>query len=112
MGNYDTLGLARLIRQEIKKDFAIKFFTGNLRDTVNLWASRDGHIVRIPAKMYHIGTFKREGVLKFIGGSYASKVATSGGFSKIHKDYDIRAIMSAAHIWAAINNLQIEIIER
>lgn len=112
MGNYDTLGLARLIRKNIKANFAIKHFSGNLMDTVNIWASKSGYVVRIPAKMYHIGTFKHEGVLKFIGGSYASKVAFTGGFSKFHKDYDINAINDAIYAWAAINHLQIEIMEK
>ncbi len=101
--------LARLIDDYVKEDFMFKFFTGNLRDTTYVKPSVKGYSVFIPAKMYHITTYKKTGVLTYIGGSYASKVSKTGGFSGTHKDYEKRAIEQAVQVWASKYNLNIEI---
>jgi|LSQX01.3.fsa_nt_gb hypothetical protein len=101
--------LAQFIENNVKQDFVIKFLSGNLRDTTFIRANQKGYSVHIPAKMYHIGTWKKTGAISYISGSYASKVATSGGFSKTHKDYDINAIEMAIHTWASKHNLNIVI---
>ena len=93
--------LAILIQEELKKEFETVHFTGNLMNTIKIYKTDKGWNVDIPAERYLFSEYVRKGVLiKYgHGGSYASKINTTGGFSGKHKGYVERCIDAAVIKW-------------
>ena len=93
--------LVKLIVENFKKEFFTVHFTGNLMDTIEIHQTEDGIAVEIPAMRYSFEKWEKEGVIVPYekGGSYASQVDKTGGFSGKHKGYVDKCIDLAISQW-------------
>lgn len=93
--------LALFIQEEVKKEFSFLHFSGNLMNTITINKTKNGWEVDIPAEMFSISDYKKKGVIIKIpgGGSYASLINTTGGFSGKHKGYVEECISKAINKW-------------
>ena len=104
--------LANLIINNLKKDFDFVYLSHNLADTIYLEETENGLQIHIPAKMYDLGLYEKERVIKCTGrGSYANEVELYGGFSGKHRNYVLRAINDAIRVWANSKNINLERID-
>lgn len=90
--------LAEYLEKWLKYDFTYIHLSRNLMDTITVTKRDDGkgYTVSIPAQIYDMKLYKQKGVVVYKGtGSYASKVNTTGGHSKLHKHYVEKAIQRA-----------------
>ncbi len=102
--------LAEIIHDQLEEEFAEVFLSGNLRDTAKIGVTPNGAMVEIPAKMYDLMQFRKEGVIIYTGeGSYAQQVDITGGFSGLHKGYIDKRIERAIAWWARKNNLNVRV---
>ena len=95
------LDLAKLIVQSLQKEFQIVHYTGNLMNTIKIIETENGVAVEIPAERYLFSTYRKKGVIipYGFGGSYASEIDETGGFSGKHKGYVERCIDEAIARW-------------
>ena len=101
--------LAEKIKKYIKKDFEETHLSGNLMENIYVTLTDKGIDIEIPAEMYDINKFLKEGVVVYTGeGSYAEQVDEIGGFSKKHKNYVEIAIRKALKEWIAENNFKVK----
>lgn len=92
--------LAEKIKEYIKKDFAEVHLSKNLMDTISVYATEKGFNIDIPAEIYDIDKFFKEGVIVYTGeGSYAEAVNKEGGWSKTHVGYVEFSIKRAILDW-------------
>lgn len=104
--------LANLIINNLKKDFDFIYLSHNLADTIYLEETENGLQIHIPAKMYDLGLYEKERVIKYTGkGSYANEVELYGGFSGKHRNYVLRAINDAIRVWTNSQNINLERID-
>lgn len=107
MTKRDAELLANYIIQEIKEEFSIIHFSGNLKDTILLEETEDGYDVVITAQLYDVEYFEQHGVIVYDReGSYASEVDKKGGFSRKHRGYINRCINTAIDKWMADNQYE------
>jgi hypothetical protein len=105
--------LSIMIMNEIKADFEVIFYSGNLRDTLYVEPTGNGVKVVIEAEMYDLLQYKKNSVIIYTGeGSYANEVDIKGGFSGKHQDYVIRSIQNGITQWFLKYNLQGVVNER
>jgi hypothetical protein len=105
--------LANMIYDRIKGDFEWVFYSGNLRDTVEIKKVENGFNIIVNADMYDIPIYNQTNVIVYTGeGSYAEAVNKQGGFSKKHTRYIERAIQSAVMSWMLKYNLKGSVSER
>ena len=99
--------LALIIIELIKQEFKIKHLSMNLVNTLKVYRTEsDSWVVEIPAEMYDISKFKKDGSIIYTKkGSYASKVNDTGGFSGTHNNYIDRCINKALQIWMSKNGI-------
>lgn len=103
------LDLANKIKKYIKQDFEETHLSGNLMENINVTLTSKGISIEIPAEMYDIKKFLREGVIVYTGeGSYAEQVDEVGGFSRKHKNYVEIAIRKALREWLTENNFKVK----
>lgn len=95
------LDLAELIVQSLQKEFEIVHYTGNLMNTIKIIETENGVAVEIPAERYLFSAYRKKGVIVpyGFGGSYASKIDKTGGFSGKHKGYVEKCINEAITKW-------------
>lgn len=100
--------LAELIADNIKKEFADVHYTGNLAATIKIYQTENGWAVEIPAERYSFAEYQKAGVIVPYekGGSYASSINKTGGFSGKHKGYVEKCIEAAIHQWMTRNHIQ------
>lgn len=92
--------LSDYIIEYLKEDFETIHLSQNLADTIIVSETQEGFRIEIPAEMYDIAKFRKEGVVVYTGGgSYAEEVNKTGGFSKLHKGYVENAIIQAIQRW-------------
>lgn len=105
------LELAKLIHRELVDEFSTVYLSGNLRDTIKVSYDGKSATVEIPAEMYDLKLFKKEGAIIYTGqGSYAEAVNKKGGFSKSHTNYVERAIELAIFTWMKNNGIKGKIV--
>lgn len=93
--------LTDYIIENIKADFEVVHLSGNLRDTIVVSKTANGFSIEIPAQIYNLPLFRKEGVVVYTGvGSYAQEVNKTGGFSHKHIGYVELAIYNAIERWA------------
>ena len=99
--------LAEKIKQKIINDFKEVHLSQNLMNTLSVSSTPTGFLVDIPAEIYDLAKYYKEGVIIYTGaGSYAEDVDINGGFSGKHKDYIERAILESVSEWLAENELR------
>ena len=100
--------LGEFIIDEIKVEFERVHLSMNLVNTLNLYQAANGNwVVEIPADIYDIELFRRDGVIIYTGeGSYANRINASGGFSGYHKDYVTKCISKAIDKWKLYYNMK------
>ena len=99
--------LAEKIKQKIINDFKEVHLSQNLMNTISVSSTPTGFLVDIPAEIYDLAKYYKEGVIIYTGaGSYAEDVDINGGFSGKHKDYIERAILESVSEWLAENELR------
>ena len=99
--------LAEKIKQKIINDFKEVHLSQNLMNTISVSSTPTGFLVDIPAEIYDLAKYYKEGVIIYTGaGSYAEDVDINGGFSGKHKDYIERAILESVREWIAENELR------
>ena len=99
--------LAEKIKQKIINDFKEVHLSQNLMNTISVSSTPNGFLVDIPAEIYDLAKYYKEGVIIYTGaGSYAEDVDINGGFSGKHKDYIERAILESVSEWLAENELR------
>lgn len=105
--------LAQIIVDELKKEFAIKHLSKNLVNTIKVIPSLDEVRVEIPAQIYDMLKFKKEGVVVYdrLKGSYASQLDESGSMFGNHKGYIDSVISKSIQRFAVESNQKIEKIE-
>lgn len=98
-----------------RRDFDTIYLSGNLRRTTTIDKFYDTYTIDIPARVYNIKKFKKQGIIIYKdegltnttikkkgvikSGSYADEVNTySGGFSGKHKNFVENAIKIANDI--------------
>lgn len=92
--------LAEKIKENIRKEFKEIHLSGSLMDTIRVEKILSGFNVEIPAEIYDLNKYRSEGVVIYTGqGSYAQAVDVGGGFSGMHKNYVLNAIMDAIEDW-------------
>lgn len=101
--------LKDLIIQEIQKDFDQKHLSGNLVETIRWEVNEQGYNIIIPAEVYDMYRFFKEGVIIPTGwGSYASELDETGSefavYSKKGKRYYVKPHNHIGYIERAINN--------
>lgn len=109
----ELLQLATEIEFFLKTGFSTIYLSGNLRDTIKMKHTKKGHVITIPAEVYNIARFRREGIIvyKNTDRSYAQLVDETGGYSGAHKDYIETSIERGIITWGAINGYDVEIEE-
>lgn len=111
----DLMTLAKLIVENIKKDFESKRLSGNLVNTIVLEKTQDGVTIVIPAEKYNMPLYIRKGVVVHSGtGSYASILNEEGSVIRLpgygrgrpkekkvgnHIGYIEKAIKDAIETW-------------
>lgn len=108
--------LAIYVKQAIIEGFKRVHLSGNLMDTITVRATPEGVDVEIPAEIYDMKKYQKEGVITYTGeGSYASQLDIEGSqfwsYSKNgkkvwkaprnHIGYVEEAIRSAIARWMA-----------
>lgn len=106
--------LAEIIVKKLKAEFSSIHLSGNLASTIKISKYSDnensGYEIEIPAEMYDIAKFRKDGVIIHTGkGSYASEVNVSGGFSGQHKNYVENSIQQAISEWLGESQLKAKI---
>lgn len=93
--------LAKLILEELKKEFQVTHLSKNLVNTLKIYKDGEKWVVEIPAVMYDFKTYFSKGVIVPYNGddSYAQLINQTGGFSKKHKNYVENCINSAIKRW-------------
>lgn len=114
----DLEELTWIILEKLKEEFQTKYMSKNLVNTVEVKNQDDKIEIIIPAKVYNMLKFQKEGVVIHTGkGSYASKLDKEGsefyaypqgtkkGSKRVkpgnHKDYVDRVIEKAVNEWMA-----------
>lgn len=107
IGKNEINKLKMLIYVNLLNEFSEHYITQNLVNTISFEVSNEGISIDIPAEIYDLALWKEKGVLIYTGkGSYASKVDTSGGYSKTHKDFVVKAIEKSLSEWMRIYNFK------
>ena len=92
--------LAEKIKNKIEANFEYIHLSKNLIDTIEVRKTTFGYEVDIPAEIYDLKKWYKEGVIVHTGeGSYAQSVNTEGGFSGTHINYVEEAIKDAITEW-------------
>ena len=93
--------LAKLIVANLQREFETIHFTGNLANTITISEINGGIAVEIPAQRYSFAAYQKKGIIIPYekGGSYASEVDKTGGFSGTHKGYVEKSISMAIAQW-------------
>jgi hypothetical protein len=109
MTDGELLVLVNCIKNRLRENFETIHLSGNLINTIEVRRTTFGFEIDIPAEMYDIPRFEKEGVIVYTGeGSYAQAVDVSGGFSKKHKGYVEKAIQEGINDFIKAKNLKIE----
>ncbi len=96
----DMMLLAEKIRNKIRLEFNVVHLSKNLMNTIKVYETSYGYEVEIPAEIYDIKKWFKEGVIVYTGkGSYAQAVNETGGWSESHNGYVECAIASAIQEW-------------
>lgn len=104
--------LAEKIKEKIRNDFKEVHLSQNLMNTISVSSTPTGFLVDIPAEIYDLAKYYKEGVIIYTGnGSYAEDVDINGGFSGKHKDYIERAILESVNEWLAENELRSKVVK-
>ena len=104
--------LAEKIKEKIKDDFKEVHLSQKLMNTISVTPTSTGFLIDIPAEVYDLNKYKKEGVIVYTGnGSYAEEVDVQGGFSGKHKEYIERAILESIREWLVENELRARIVE-
>ena len=104
--------LAEKIKEKIRNDFKEVHLSQNLMNTISISSTPTGFLVDIPAEIYDLAKYYKEGVIIYTGaGSYAEDVDINGGFSGKHKDYIERAILESVSEWVAENELRSKVVK-
>lgn len=104
--------LAEKIKEKIRNDFKEVHLSQNLMNTISVSSTPTGFLVDIPAEIYDLAKYYKEGVIIYTGaGSYAEDVDINGGFSGKHKDYIERAILESVSEWVAENELRSKVVK-
>lgn len=102
-----TESLKDIILKHLEAEFSVRHLSGNLINTIVVTPTENGYEISIPAQIYDIRLYKREGVIVYKNmGSYASKIDYTGGFSGAHVGYVERIINNALQEWIAVNDIK------
>lgn len=109
--DYRKEKLAKLIVDELKKEFENVHLSKNLINTIKIYSDKDNWVVEIPAVMYDFKTYFSKGVIVPYNGddSYAELINKTGGFSKKHKNYVENCINSAIQQWLASEKIEAKV---
>lgn len=102
----ELLDLTNKINNKLKENFMKIHLSQNLMNTIEIHKTTYGYEIEIPAEMYDIERYIREGVIVYTGeGSYANEVNKTGGFSTHHKNYVEKAILEGISEWITQNKI-------
>lgn len=81
-----NLSLAKCIKRALDKEFEVVHLSGNLLKTIKLIPSANGVSVEIPAEIYDLDLYQKEGIIAYNGqGSYASSIDLEGSHLVYYK---------------------------
>lgn len=107
--------LATQIMNNIRQEFANKHLSMNLVNTMTLEMTNDGCVIRIPAQVYNMGQYLKQGTIIYTGtGSYAEALDIEGSYvlgRKIgnHIGWIGRVVNQAVSTWTKTQDLEVVI---
>lgn len=103
--------LAEMIVSQIKEDFRVFHYSGNLASTIKIITTKNSVSVEVPAEIYDLRLYNRTGAIVYTGeGSYADDVNEQGGFSGRHKNYVEKSISYAIRKWISYYGIKARIL--